>query len=116
MSGLTQLERCDGPECPKCGCEDTHCYVGRRRWGGAEYVQFICGHCGAIFHPGPRWQAEQKTNSKPDDVSAGGAVIYRPVRCPKCGSVKTKVTSTRRPVRHHKCKDCGECFKSVEAK
>ena len=40
----------------------------------------------------------------------GGTVI----RCPLCLSEETRVASTRRPVRHHKCLKCGHCLKSVE--
>ena len=116
-NGKGMLQKCDGPACPACGCQDTRRYAGRRRWTGQEYVQFVCQHCGKVFYPEDRWQeksAEQEKTPEPE-ISPGGAVIYRPVRCPKCNSLKVKVTSTRRPVRHHKCEDCGERFKSVEA-
>jgi DNA-directed RNA polymerase subunit RPC12/RpoP len=44
------------------------------------------------------------------------SVIYRPIRCPRCGSKNTRVTSTRGRigVRYHKCRACGKPFKSVE--
>jgi transcription elongation factor Elf1 len=42
------------------------------------------------------------------------AVGYPVAACPQCGSPKIKVTSTRRPVRHHKCGACLARFKSVE--
>ncbi|MDQ3288930.1 MAG: hypothetical protein M3Q42_11870 [Pseudomonadota bacterium] len=38
-----------------------------------------------------------------------------PVRkCPRCQSGKVKVTSTRKPLRHHKCDACSATFKSLE--
>lgn len=43
-------------------------------------------------------------------------VRYQILCCPACGSEKVRVTKTERPVRHHKCRDCGECFKTVEEK
>lgn len=41
-------------------------------------------------------------------------VRYQILCCPECGSEKTRVTKTERPVRHHKCKDCGATFKTTE--
>lgn len=41
-------------------------------------------------------------------------VRYQILCCPKCGGENTRVTSTQRPIRHHKCKDCGQTFKTVE--
>jgi hypothetical protein len=45
-------------------------------------------------------------------------VVYPVVLCPidqgGCGSQNTKVSSTQRPMRRHKCKDCGFAFKSME--
>lgn len=112
-----RLDRCDGPACPHCGCQDTEIDRRRRRWGAAS-TRYRCRNCGTTWHP-TRWTAEsaEPATAEPNgngEVSAGGAVIYRPVRCPECGSTDTKVTSTRRPVRHHKCRACGAAFKSVE--
>ena len=41
-------------------------------------------------------------------------IIWHVIRCPKCKSTKTSVTKTCRPIRYHKCSDCGYNFKSVE--
>ena len=124
---MTGLERCDGPECPVCGCLDTVPCLARNRWGGGSVARFRCRNCGKVFRQGPRWngqdrqdQQEKATAEEPEppanrEVSPGGAVIYRAVHCPQCGSADVKITSTRRPVRHHKCKACGEAFKSVES-
>lgn len=43
-------------------------------------------------------------------------VYWVPVRCPGCGCEKCPVKSTRGVYRHHKCQDCGRCFKSVPRK
>ena len=40
---------------------------------------------------------------------------YVKLRCPKCGSKHVRVYSTRDlPIRHHKCRDCGYNFDSIE--
>lgn len=118
----TRLQPCDGPACPRCGCQDTDVDRRRQRWGTAS-VRYRCNHCGQTWHP-TRWQgspvpAQPTATPEPEpngngDVSLGGAVVYRPIRCPDCGSTETKVTSTRRPTRYHKCLGCGGTFKSVE--
>ena len=41
-------------------------------------------------------------------------VIWHVIKCPECGSTKVPVQHTNRPIRYHKCADCGETFKSVE--
>lgn len=47
----------------------------------------------------------------------GAPVVYWvPVKCPFCGHSKCPVKSSRGKFRHHKCQDCGKCFKSVEKK
>ena len=48
-------------------------------------------------------------------ISANLKVVhFHPLKCPACGSQRVRVTSTRLPVRQHKCKECGHPFKSVE--
>lgn len=42
------------------------------------------------------------------------AVTYVPTCCPKCQSPDTKITRTDKPVRYHKCTECGQNFKSVQ--
>ena len=41
-------------------------------------------------------------------------IIWYVIKCPRCGSTKAPVTKTCRPIRYHKCSDCGYNFKSVE--
>lgn len=79
-------------ECPKCGCNDVEPFKGRWR----------CNHCGSTF---------LAASSVSFEIIA---VEYHVMRCPICGSEKTKVYSTVRPVRYHKCLYCGANFKSVE--
>lgn len=42
------------------------------------------------------------------------AVIWQPVRCPECKGGNCPVHTTRKPIRYHKCNDCGCLFKSIE--
>jgi len=41
-------------------------------------------------------------------------VIYHIVHCPVCKSTNVPVYSTEKPIRYHKCSDCGHNFKSIE--
>jgi len=91
------MRRTEGPECPGCGCRDTvHKRPGRGRgipWIDGGVGRYRCRNCAREFFP---------------------AVYYPDARCPTCGSADVPVTSTRRPVRHHKCRDCRSCFTSHE--
>ena len=121
-------------DCPRCGCNA----VARLRDAGSRFGVPIrrlrCGHCGHTWQHRDPWPTTKRPPATAEDlepawaedpepaeseppaaeVSPGGAVIFHPVRCPDCGSDDTKVTSTRRPVRYHKCRGCGATFKSVE--
>lgn len=117
------LERCEGVPCPWCGCQDTRELERRERRGTrradgrVEEVVSVerllrCNHCGHPWREAGRWQAV--TPAEPPAAEPAASVEYRPVRCPECGSVRCPVTHTARPVRSHKCRDCGATFKSVE--
>ena len=43
-------------------------------------------------------------------------VIWYKIKCPVCGSENVPVYHTARPIRYHKCEDCGHTFKSIEKK
>jgi Zn finger protein HypA/HybF involved in hydrogenase expression len=76
-----------------------------------------CRHCGKLWirRLAPIPEPEPEPEPPPVVQSADpGIVAYHVVRCPSCGSKNTKVSSTRRPLRHHKCKDCNHNFKSEE--
>jgi len=68
----------------------------------------MCRYCGKT------WTATVETELPEPTEPADNGVIFRPVRCPDCGSAETRVTSTRKPIRHHKCIACGKAFKSCE--
>jgi predicted RNA-binding Zn-ribbon protein involved in translation (DUF1610 family) len=99
----------EGPACPTCGCLASAIIKRATRWG-APSTRRQCDHCGRVFSymdPG------DETNGA-EDPTTPSPVIYQVVKCPVCDSSHTRVTSTRRPLRHHKCDDCGAGFKSHE--
>jgi transcription elongation factor Elf1 len=109
------FEKVTGPECPECGCEDT--IVTREPDATAighwfDTGEAKCTYCRSFFRfkaPPPQEQEpELEIPPQPEFV------VYRLVRCPDCGSAKTVITSTRRPIRWHKCKSCGKPFRSQE--
>ena len=91
----------EATECSKCGCKDRVKRSGQDR----------CRHCDKLWM---RHIAPAKQEPQEDEPEVDGLTYYHVVRCPSCGSKDTKVTSTRKPIRHHKCKECGHCFKSTE--
>lgn len=103
------LRRVSGPECPTCGCcagED----LGRSGVGDRQSVRRRCDHCGAVWS-----YVDEAATVEPDESSpADRGVVYHVMRCPNCASEDTVVTSTQRPLRYHKCRECGQAFKSVE--
>jgi len=58
-----------------------------------------------------------KPTTKQAVVNTGDEVrtiIWHVIKCPACKSANVPVYHTQRPIRYHKCADCGETFKSVE--
>lgn len=108
--------RKEGPDCPRCGCVDTELLqrIDRRveladstMWG--EVLERLrCNHCGHAYY----YNREPEPGEEVEPVA--GLVIYTPIRCPDCNSKEVRTTSTRRPVRYHKCGNCGRSFQSVE--
>ena len=100
--------RVDGPECPECGCRES-VVVGRSGWWGRPSTRRRCGFCAVEF-------SAVEDDDEEEDAAVDDVVKFHVVRCPFCGSEDTKVTSTRRPVRHHRClaEGCGLTFKSKE--
>lgn len=88
----------DDVACSGCGCRDIRVSSGQK----------FCRHCGK------RWLRRVAVASEPEPELPDNVVRYHVTRCPKCRSEKTKITSTRKPYRHHKCKSCEHCFKSLE--
>lgn len=117
-----RLDRCTGPVCPHCGCQDAEILTqphptGQKSWWGAGTAR--CRHCGGQFHfkQAPEPLQPQVDHHEPIVETRNGdgrAVPFVKMLCPKCGSDAVKVTSTRKPVRQHRCDSCGKTFKSVE--
>lgn len=96
-------------DCPKCGCNAVEQTGWVRRWGG-RVPRWQCDHCGHEF------RGQVKTVPAVQDPKDTGliAVDYHILHCPHCGSTKTRVQTTRPPVRYHECHTCGKSFKSIE--
>lgn len=127
------LEKCQGPECPRCGCQDSEEVDTRGRWGGLVLTRRVCRHCGYQWRK-KKWGTgrEELSGESPESivespeptVEGNGekvdGVPYYVTRCPKCNSRATKIVSSPKAVgdmpriRRHKCKTCGNTFKSVE--
>jgi ssDNA-binding Zn-finger/Zn-ribbon topoisomerase 1 len=85
---------------------------------GDDFETRQCRHCNKS------WRAKvtpEPEKTLPEKVVAAvtklaGAIPYRVLRCPHCDSKDTVITSTRKPVRHHKCKNekCKKTFRSME--
>jgi len=109
------LQRVQGPDCPECGCQDAEVVDRGTRWG-QPHERRQCNHCGRTWYAAVEQSAvsDQPSAEAESNDEADQLVVYRSVCCPHCGSAQTKVTSTRRPIRHHKCLECGWSFKSME--
>ncbi len=92
-------------DCKWCGCPDVE--VERAPNPKAWFADGVarCNECGGAFH----FQGKEEP-----EETAGKAVIFHRLQCPKCGSCDVPVQRTAPPVRYHKCRTCGETFKSVE--
>ncbi|MFA7254139.1 MAG: hypothetical protein WC107_06330 [Patescibacteria group bacterium] len=121
------LTRCEGPECPFCGCNQAEILVppkpqlGQASWFGAGRAK--CGHCRAVFSfrelPKPQTIPPPAIDAEPFDVALPVIekdlmknmeiqlhVVTAP-KCPDCGG-DTRISSTRKTRRYHKCLDCGK--------
>lgn len=103
------LSRVTGSTCPDCGFEGSKLLATteRKKYDGDEVVsqetieRRECGECGKRYHV----TAAPATDE---------AVAVTAIRCPRCDSSATRVTSSPLPVRYHQCDDCGRNFKSLE--
>ncbi len=114
-----RLDPCNGPPCPECGCRDTEIITPPRdnsKIGWYDSGRARCNHCHTWFHFKEIPQSPAIEHQEPvlDTPPVGHAVPYIRVQCPECQSVDAPVTHTQRPVRYHKCGECGRTFKSVE--
>ena len=103
-------------ECRECGSLDVE--VDHAPAAGEWFPtgRARCNDCGNRFlFRAPAKAKEQEREDLARYVEGrGGAVVYRPVRCPTCRSTDVPVQHSEPPVRYHRCRNCGETFKSVE--
>ena len=112
------MRMASGPECPRCGCKDSRVERVRARWGGKSASRRICSHCSRAW---TSTEAEERDAARLEPEKPAGPkvepIIYWVAvapSCPYCGSERTLVTHTMRPIRHHKCPECERSFKSSE--
>lgn len=103
--------------CPQCNCADS-LVLAAGSWFGGPWERRQCRHCRKIWR-GPAISSQPSAVSHQEPVvehqePPAPLVRYVRVKCPQCGGGNCPVTSTRGRNRHHKCKGCGNCFKSVE--
>lgn len=104
------LDRATDPPCPTCGCEQSDLLARRAREetrtvGGVRSTRIVlvsdwqCDHCG-------------REHSTRVEVREQPTAFGRTL-CSICGSERTRVTSTRDAVRHHRCRECDWRFKTA---
>lgn len=135
---MSILTRCDGPGCPNCGCQDVRILEepkvsgGQVSWWGSGRAR--CNHCRRQFSfrelpqnapavEEPLEIAEEaegvaiisremvRSPQETEAVEAERRVVVVP-KCPDCGG-ETKVSSTRKAFRWHKCVRCGKTMKTA---
>lgn len=113
------LRKIQGPNCPKCGCNASTVVRLSTQWG-KTIEHRACDYCLHVYcAPAADGPADGRAVDPPapslqPPASDDSGVAYPILRCPKCHSRDVRVTSTRRPVRHHQCTACRHRFKSVE--
>jgi hypothetical protein len=122
------LDRCNGPPCPACGCQDSEIL----QWpndGVSWYAtgRAKCRHCGTRFafrparakslqsddEPAPTspptidHQEPPPLNTRPLNLAAD------PTVCPECGG-KSPAKSTQGRKQYRKCSGCGHKFATIK--
>lgn len=110
-----QLDLCNGPPCPRCGCRDSKIMRepdnGKSWWNAG---QARCNHCGMGFTFMELPQEPAVVDEVPPAIplQIAGRTIPEPT-CPQCGG-ETRITSTRKGLRYHKCTSCGATMKTAK--
>jgi hypothetical protein len=118
------LDKCDGPPCPRCGCQDVKILVEPRpaaapaafsgvepsrqaptQWWPTGRAQ--CNHCRTRFsfrEVAPTIDAEPELpeESEPQPSAQPAA----PTKCPQCAGSRFYVYRTKGAIQYRKCKDC----------
>lgn len=90
--------------CVSCECNDVETNGFSMRWG-QKWPKYRCRECGKEWGTAP--------NMPPADAEPA-TVTFRKIKCPHCDSEETRITSTCRPKRYHRCEACGQNFNSLE--
>jgi len=123
---MALLDKCTGPACPHCGCQDAEIIrmpTGTGWWDGTGKAW--CRHCGKFFHFRKRQRfanAEDQTSQPEQEETSTPPVEHQeppppstrngnPLKCPHCGG-RGLVKSTRKGIQHRKCRDCGHNYKT----
>ena len=107
------LREITGPACPQCQCRHSEVIARFQHWN-KPWAKRKCRFCHKVWSTALEMTAPAPGKPETDQPKP---VAYRAstrLQCPSCGSSRTVITSSPRPVRHHKCRDCGHCFKSCE--
>jgi DNA-directed RNA polymerase subunit RPC12/RpoP len=56
----------------------------------------------------------EKQSGSDNESLYGAYVPYRKIRCPKCGSKRTRAYCTKKPFQYRKCLKCGKRFRASE--
>ena len=112
---FSNLDRCDGPACPRCGCQDAEILAqpdaSQGHWYGAGRAR--CRHCNLIYHfkELPKFDVA----ASPPELERKDPVREIPiVTCDDCRT-EMKVTKTEGKVRRYRCATCGRTAKRARA-
>lgn len=101
------LDRCTGPACPRCGCQDAQILAqpdpSQSTWYGAGRAK--CRHCAMVYHFKEVAPAASEASS-PSTPTTAPAKVIPIVACQNCGA-EMRVASSPGKVRHYRCPACG---------
>ncbi len=118
---MLRLDRCDGPPCSRCGCQDVRIIqtpTGNGSWWDSGRAR--CRHCGLVFsfrempEPKPLDILAEMPLLAPETHGTETPIEQAAVVCEKCGG-PMQITSTRKTIRYHKCQRCGWKTKTVRS-
>jgi transcription elongation factor Elf1 len=119
------LDRADGPACPRCGCQDSEVvrepYVREtsphvKTWAEKQIRGLAyCRFCGAQFQFLPEDEDDDTTTmnyalADPMPAPPPPEPPKKPIACPECGSRQATVYSTKPKKRYYRCHDCENRF------
>jgi uncharacterized Zn finger protein len=118
---MTILDRCDGPTCPACGCQQARVLreprTDARSWWGSGRAR--CGHCGRVFAfrevaedpTMPPAAAPDPAPPVPEPAPTTTRRLIDVITCQDC-ETRMRVVSTTKRVRYYRCPACGRTHKA----